>query len=58
MNVDVDDATRERIIRQQKSWGPIKLVGLLAATMAVSLVVLYAMAQTTSQTTWSDWLIP
>ncbi len=57
-NVPLSKSAEEAYHRSEEFWSGPKLVSLTVATMAVSLVVLYSMAQVTSETYWSDWLIP
>ncbi|MEM9193569.1 MAG: hypothetical protein AAGF12_30625 [Myxococcota bacterium] len=58
INVPVTAAERERLERQEHTWSSMRLVVLTVVSLGISLVVLYLMAQTTSETYWSDWLIP
>lgn len=57
-NVPLSKAEEEAYQAQEAAWTGPRLIGLAFGTLAVCLVVLYSMAQVTSETTWSDWLIP
>ena len=58
VNVDVSDAEKQRIEREEQFWTGPKLIGLTFATLAVALVLLFVMAESTSETYWPDWLTP
>jgi len=58
VNVQVGSEDRERIAREEAFWTGPRLLGLAVATLGAALVVLYAAASTTSESTWSDWLMP
>jgi len=58
VNVNVSPENAARIEREEKTWTGPRLVALTFGTLLVAFTVLYLMAQTTSQTTWSDWLFP
>jgi hypothetical protein len=57
-NVPMSEGEQKAYQQSEEFWTGPRLVALTAGTLGVALVVLYLMAQVTSETTWSDWLIP
>lgn len=58
VNVRVSESDERRIAREERSWTGSKLSILCVVFLGICLVALYVMASTTSETTWTDWLIP
>jgi hypothetical protein len=58
VNVPVGSEDAKRIAREETFWTGPRLFGLTVVTLGIALVVLYVAANTTSETTWSDWLLP
>lgn len=53
INVVVDEATKKRMIEQDQAWNGGKLIALLAVSLGIALVILWAMANVWY---WKGWL--
>lgn len=58
VNVPVSRSDEKRIAREERTWTGRRLSVLCVVFLGICLVALYVMAQTTSETTWTDWLLP
>ena len=58
VNVPLSASERDHYLASEAFWTGPRLVGLTAVSLGLALVALYFMAQVTTETTWSDWLIP
>ncbi len=62
INVPMSEAERKRVEREEHFWTAPRLVGLMFASLAVALTVLYSMANYVdggkSETYWDTWLYP
>jgi hypothetical protein len=58
INVPLSESDHRRIEREERTWNGTRLLLLSIVTLALSLALLYFMANTTSLTYWDDWLMP